>query len=156
MLLLFSNDSNHKLFIKFYWFCFLTLLKKNNPKTKCPMNYTYFWWMILDITYIEFKRPANFDYQSGQWVRIACLTHGSNEYHPFTLTSAPHEDTLSLHIRALGPWTWNIRQEFDPENHRDGSYPPVSVPTLNSFWERFDFAIFKYTVICLSFTHSFI
>lgn len=78
-----------------------------------------------DITYIEFKRPANFDYQSGQWVRIACLTHGANEYHPFTLTSAPHEDTLSLHIRALGPWTWNIRQEFDPENHRDGSYPPL-------------------------------
>lgn len=107
----------------------------------------YFWWMILDITYIEFKRPANFDYQSGQWVRIACLTHGSNEYHPFTLTSAPHEDTLSLHIRALGPWTWNIRQEFDPENHRDGSYPPVSVPTLNSFWERFDFAIFLFFIL---------
>lgn len=82
--------------------------------------------IFLDITYIEFKRPANFDYQSGQWVRIACLTHGANEYHPFTLTSAPHEDTLSLHIRALGPWTWNIRQEFDPENHRDNSYPPVS------------------------------
>ncbi|XP_061175902.1 dual oxidase-like [Saccostrea echinata] len=78
-----------------------------------------------DITHIEFKRPANFDYQSGQWVRIACLTHGANEYHPFTLTSAPHEDTLSLHIRALGPWTWNIRQEFDPENHRDGSYPHI-------------------------------
>ncbi|XP_048727888.2 dual oxidase-like [Ostrea edulis] len=78
-----------------------------------------------DITHIEFKRPSNFDYQSGQWVRIACLTHGANEYHPFTLTSAPHEDTLSLHIRALGPWTWNIRQEFDPENHRDGSYPPI-------------------------------
>ncbi|CAB1322602.1 unnamed protein product [Coregonus sp. 'balchen'] len=25
----------------------------------------------------------------------------SDEYHPFTLTSAPHEETLSLHIRAL-------------------------------------------------------
>lgn len=107
-----------------------------------PDDLHIFLMNVLDITYIEFKRPANFDYQSGQWVRIACLTHGSNEYHPFTLTSAPHEDTLSLHIRALGPWTWNIRQEFDPENHRDGSYPPVSVSTLNSFWERFDFVIF--------------
>ncbi|KAK3106022.1 hypothetical protein FSP39_011167 [Pinctada imbricata] len=78
-----------------------------------------------DITFIEFKRPSKFDYKSGQWVRVACLSQGRNEYHPFTLTSAPHEETLSLHIRAVGPWTWNVRQEFDPENHRDTAYPAV-------------------------------
>ncbi|OWF46058.1 Dual oxidase [Mizuhopecten yessoensis] len=78
-----------------------------------------------DITYLEFKRPSKFEYKSGQWVKIACLSQGRNEYHPFTLTSAPHEDTLSLHIRALGPWTWNIRQTFDPENLKDGPYPKL-------------------------------
>uniref|UniRef100_A0A4W6D0R9 NAD(P)H oxidase (H2O2-forming) n=1 Tax=Lates calcarifer TaxID=8187 RepID=A0A4W6D0R9_LATCA len=57
------------------------------------------------VTHLEFKRPQGFVYRSGQWVRIACLMLGTDEYHPFTLTSAPHEETLSLHIRAVGPWT---------------------------------------------------
>ncbi|KAG9489487.1 hypothetical protein GDO78_005456 [Eleutherodactylus coqui] len=62
------------------------------------------------VTYLKFQRPSDFDYKSGQWVRIACLSLGTNEYHPFTLTSAPHEETLSLHIRAVGPWTTSLRQ----------------------------------------------
>lgn len=80
----------------------------------------------LDVTMLEFKRPPRFEYKSGQWVRIACLSQGKDEYHPFTLTSAPHEDTLKVHIRALGPWTWNIRQTFDLENVGPGRYPKVS------------------------------
>nr|XP_015092578.1 dual oxidase 1 [Vicugna pacos] len=56
------------------------------------------------VTHLQFQRPQGFEYKSGQWVRIACLALGTTEYHPFTLTSAPHEDTLSLHIRAAGPW----------------------------------------------------
>ncbi|KAL5010355.1 hypothetical protein ScPMuIL_012660 [Solemya velum] len=78
-----------------------------------------------DVTYLEFKRPARFEYKSGQWVRIACLAQGKNEYHPFTLTSAPHEDTLKLHIRALGPWTWTLRHIFEPENLRNQPYPKL-------------------------------
>ncbi|BFY98360.1 hypothetical protein BsWGS_01400 [Bradybaena similaris] len=62
---------------------------------------------------LVFKRPLSFDYHSGQWVRIACPELGKGEYHPFTLTSAPHEEHLSLHIRAVGPWTSNLRKLFD-------------------------------------------
>nr|XP_048315698.1 dual oxidase 2 isoform X2 [Myodes glareolus] len=64
------------------------------------------------VTYLQFQRPQAFEYKSGQWVRIACLGLGTNEYHPFTLTSAPHEDTLSLHIRAVGPWTTRLREIY--------------------------------------------
>jgi NADPH oxidase 2 len=28
------------------------------------------------------------------------------EWHPFTLTSSPHEEFLSLHIRCVGDWTY--------------------------------------------------
>ncbi|XP_008060853.1 dual oxidase 2 [Carlito syrichta] len=66
------------------------------------------------VTYLQFQRPQGFEYKSGQWVRIACLALGTNEYHPFTLTSAPHEDTLSLHIRAVGPWTTRLREIYSP------------------------------------------
>ncbi|KAI4872124.1 hypothetical protein NFI96_031066 [Prochilodus magdalenae] len=78
------------------------------------------------VTYLEFKRPQGFAYRSGQWVRVACLELGTDEYHPFTLTSAPHEDTLSLHIRAVGPWTSKLREVYNPDKLQElGSYPKL-------------------------------
>uniref|UniRef100_A0A8C7Z9T9 NAD(P)H oxidase (H2O2-forming) n=1 Tax=Oryzias sinensis TaxID=183150 RepID=A0A8C7Z9T9_9TELE len=78
------------------------------------------------VTHLEFKRPSGFVYRSGQWVRIACLMLGTDEYHPFTLTSAPHEETLSLHIRAVGPWTSQLRELYTDESLLElGSYPKL-------------------------------
>ena len=77
------------------------------------------------MTLLEFKRPSNFEYRSGQWIRLACERLGSGEYHSLTLTSAPHEDTLSVHVRAVGPWTANLRKLFDPEQLTDIAYPKV-------------------------------
>ncbi|MBN3306687.1 DUOX2 oxidase, partial [Amia calva] len=78
------------------------------------------------VTNLKFKRPQGFMYKSGQWVRIACLALGTDEYHPFTLTSAPHEDTLSLHIRAVGPWTTKLRETYSPESIAElGVYPKL-------------------------------
>uniref|UniRef100_A0A803VXV7 NAD(P)H oxidase (H2O2-forming) n=1 Tax=Ficedula albicollis TaxID=59894 RepID=A0A803VXV7_FICAL len=68
------------------------------------------------VTHLQFQRPQDFDYKSGQWVRIACVALGTSEYHPFTLTSAPHDDSLSLHIRAVGPWTTRLRQLYSPQS----------------------------------------
>ncbi|XP_018521934.2 LOW QUALITY PROTEIN: dual oxidase 1 [Lates calcarifer] len=78
------------------------------------------------VTHLEFKRPQGFVYRSGQWVRIACLMLGTDEYHPFTLTSAPHEETLSLHIRAVGPWTSRLRELYTEESLFElGAYPKL-------------------------------
>ncbi|XP_029009702.1 dual oxidase 1 [Betta splendens] len=78
------------------------------------------------VTHLEFKRPQGFVYRSGQWVRIACLILGTDEYHPFTLTSAPHEETLSLHIRAVGPWTSRLRELYTEESLVElGGYPKL-------------------------------
>ncbi|KAM9807754.1 dual oxidase 1 [Neosynchiropus ocellatus] len=78
------------------------------------------------VTHLEFKRPQGFVYRSGQWVRVACLMLGTDEYHPFTLTSAPHEETLSLHIRAVGPWTTRLRELYSEESLLElGDYPKL-------------------------------
>ncbi|XP_012943057.2 dual oxidase [Aplysia californica] len=140
----------HKLFIILY---VLTIIHGASVVVQKPLFFAYFtgpaiWFMAdklislsrkktelciikaqnlpSDVTMIEFKRPPRFEYKSGQWVRIACLNQGKDEYHPFTLTSAPHEDTLKLHIRALGPWTWNLRCNFEDENMKD----PKAYPKL--------------------------
>lgn len=81
--------------------------------------------LASDVTFIEFKRPPRFEYQSGQWVRLSLGALGKNEYHPFTLTSAPHEDTLTVHIRSVGPWTYNLRNIFDQDNIKEGAFPKL-------------------------------
>ncbi|XP_077992197.1 dual oxidase 1-like [Glandiceps talaboti] len=80
-----------------------------------------------DVVYLEWKRPTDFTYKSGQWIKISSAALGENEYHPFTLTSAPHEDKLSVHIRALGPWTMNMQQKYNPDTVVDGQYPKLYV-----------------------------
>uniref|UniRef100_K7GB35 NAD(P)H oxidase (H2O2-forming) n=1 Tax=Pelodiscus sinensis TaxID=13735 RepID=K7GB35_PELSI len=98
------------------------------------------------VTYLKFQRPQDFDYKSGQWVRIACLSLGTNEYHPFTLTSAPHEDVLSLHIRAAGPWTTRLRELYSPESVAEiGRYPKLYLDGPfgegHQEWNKFDVSV---------------
>jgi hypothetical protein len=55
-----------------------------------------------DVINLTFDVPAGFAYQAGQYV----LLGWRNEWHPFTLTSAPEERKLSLHIRAPQTLDW--------------------------------------------------
>ena len=102
-------------------FCFICVIS-NLPHPKC---FSFVSFPNTDVTNLQFKRPVNFNYKSGQWVRIACLELGGSEYHPFTLTSAPHEENLSLHIRAVGPWTINLRNTYNKDNLQDRRFPKV-------------------------------
>lgn len=86
-----------------------------------------------NVTMLEFKRPDDFDYKSGQWVRIACIDLNSNDFHPFTLTSSPDETNLTLHIRAVGPWTNNMRKLYDNTNLLR---KPMVANYLKQFWVR--------------------
>lgn len=82
--------------------------------------------MLLDVTRVMFRRPNNFEYKSGMWIRIACDALGVHEYHPFTLTSSPHENFLSLHIRGVGPWTLNLRSVMQSCQNTGRDLPNVS------------------------------
>ena len=41
------------------------------------------------------------------------VPQGANEYHPFTIATAPHEENIGIYVRAVGPWTTNLRRIFD-------------------------------------------
>ncbi|GFZ49171.1 hypothetical protein JCM24511_06921 [Saitozyma sp. JCM 24511] len=43
--------------------------------------------------------------RAGQYIFINCPEVSYFQYHPFTLTSAPEEDFISVHIRIVGDWT---------------------------------------------------
>ncbi|CAE7559256.1 DD3-3 [Symbiodinium sp. CCMP2456] len=58
--------------------------------------------LLFDVMHLTFEIPESFKYQAGQYVML----HWKGEWHPFTLTSAPEERRLTLHIRASPQLDW--------------------------------------------------
>ncbi|XP_031558751.1 cytochrome b-245 heavy chain-like isoform X2 [Actinia tenebrosa] len=55
---------------------------------------------------IEIKmQKKGFTQEAGQYIFLQCPAISRLEWHPFTLTSAPEEDSFSVHIRLVGDWT---------------------------------------------------
>ncbi|KAJ4826225.1 hypothetical protein Tsubulata_005788 [Turnera subulata] len=59
------------------------------------------------------SKPPGFKYKSGMYLFIKCPDLSSFEWHPFSITSAPDDEHLSVHIRALGDWTTELRNLFE-------------------------------------------
>ncbi|KAI3965042.1 hypothetical protein MKX01_013973 [Papaver californicum] len=58
------------------------------------------------------SKPVGFKYKSGMYIFVKCPDVSPFEWHPFSLTSAPGDDYVSVHIRTLGDWTTELRNLF--------------------------------------------
>ncbi|XP_069319828.1 NADPH oxidase 1 isoform X1 [Eulemur rufifrons] len=67
---------------------------------------------------------GGFSMEVGQYIFVNCPSISLLEWHPFTLTSAPEEDSFSIHIRAAGDWTENLIRAFEQQ---DSSIPRIEV-----------------------------
>ncbi|BBH08179.1 Riboflavin synthase-like superfamily protein, partial [Prunus dulcis] len=56
------------------------------------------------------SKPPGFKYKSGQYIFLQCPTISPFEWHPFSITSAPGDDHLSVHIRTVGDWTKELKR----------------------------------------------
>ncbi|KAJ2161531.1 hypothetical protein GGF46_001386 [Coemansia sp. RSA 552] len=54
---------------------------------------------------VQFHKPRGFKGLAGQYAFLNCPAVSTQQWHPFTLTSAPEEDYVSMHIRVVGDWT---------------------------------------------------
>ncbi|XP_030960173.1 respiratory burst oxidase homolog protein B-like [Quercus lobata] len=61
---------------------------------------------------LHMSKPQGFRYTSGQYIFVNCSAVSSFEWHPFSITSAPGDDYLSIHIRTLGDWTSQLKAIF--------------------------------------------
>ncbi|KAG0624252.1 hypothetical protein M758_3G233800 [Ceratodon purpureus] len=61
---------------------------------------------------IHMTKPAGFKYKSGMYLFLQCPEISSFEWHPFSITSAPDDPFLSVHIRTLGDWTAEMKRIF--------------------------------------------
>jgi NADPH oxidase len=55
---------------------------------------------------LTFKQPRGFLYQAGHYAQIACEQVSQEEWHPFTISSAPEEEYLTMHIRCPDELDW--------------------------------------------------
>lgn len=61
---------------------------------------------------LHMSKPQGFRYKSGQYMFVNCAAVSPFEWHPFSITSAPGDDHLSVHIRTLGDWTRQLKTVF--------------------------------------------
>ncbi|XP_057436983.1 putative respiratory burst oxidase homolog protein H isoform X3 [Lotus japonicus] len=77
-------------------------------------------------------KPSGFKYKSGMYMFVKCPDISSFEWHPFSITSSPGDDYLSVHIRSLGDWTRELKTRFakvcEPRS-ANSSYDP-SMPSI--------------------------
>ncbi|MPC29483.1 Dual oxidase 2 [Portunus trituberculatus] len=112
--------------------CILFVLDKlvSISRNKIKIDIISVMHLPSDVIRLEIRRPPNFSFQSGQWVKIASTVISEQEYHPFTLSSAPHVRNLTLHIRTVGPWTRKLAEVYEekignekyPEIYMDGPF----------------------------------
>ncbi|KAK9144873.1 hypothetical protein Sjap_004776 [Stephania japonica] len=70
---------------------------------------------------LQMSKPPNFRYKSGQYMFVQCPVVSPLEWHPFSITSAPGDHYLSIHIRQLGDWTHELKRVF-----AEACEPPVA------------------------------
>ncbi|URE36187.1 respiratory burst oxidase [Musa troglodytarum] len=61
---------------------------------------------------VTMSKPHGFRYRSGQYIFLQCPTISPFEWHPFSITSAPGDEYLSVHIRTSGDWTQELKRIF--------------------------------------------
>ncbi|KAL5755524.1 hypothetical protein ACOSQ2_020270 [Xanthoceras sorbifolium] len=66
---------------------------------------------------LHMSKPHGFKYKSGQYMFVKCTTISPFQWHPFSITSAPGDDDLSVHIRILGDWTRQLNTVFSKVCH---------------------------------------
>nr|ABW87870.1 NADPH oxidase [Nicotiana attenuata] len=74
---------------------------------------------------LHVSKPRGYKYKSGQYMFVNCAAVSPFEWHPFSITSAPGDDYLSVHIRTLGDWTRQLKTVFSevcqpPPNGKSG------------------------------------
>ncbi|KAL4867919.1 hypothetical protein BDV12DRAFT_109877 [Aspergillus spectabilis] len=57
-----------------------------------------------DAMEIQFRKPS-MKYKAGQWLFIQVPEVSNTQWHPFTITSCPYDDNISIHVRQVGDFT---------------------------------------------------
>ncbi|XP_033635481.1 cytochrome b-245 heavy chain-like [Asterias rubens] len=116
-------------------------------------------WHTIIITKVV-QHPSNvielqmkkqgFKMLPGQYIFLLCPSISRIQWHPFTLTSAPEEDYLSIHVRIVGDWTMKLKESVGGD--QEGEQPVARLPkvAIDGPFGTASIDIFEYEVgICV-------
>ncbi|TXG51598.1 hypothetical protein EZV62_024122 [Acer yangbiense] len=85
---------------------------------------------------LKLHKPEGFSHKNGMYIVLQCPQISPFEWHPFSLTSGSRDDYISLHIRTLGDWSYELYSLFQeaivtganehPKIYIDGPYGAAS------------------------------
>ena len=76
---------------------------------------------------VQIKKPSC-KTAPGQWIFLNCPELNMFQYHPFTLTNAPEEPFISVHMRMAGDWTNAFAKKMGITfTDKDGKNPLMGV-----------------------------
>lgn len=75
------------------------------------------------VTRLDLQRPEGFAFSPGDYVFLRIPAVARHEWHPFTLSSAPENDALTVHVRSLGNWTTALRRLVERRETHEGDGP---------------------------------
>ncbi|XP_068662127.1 respiratory burst oxidase homolog protein E-like [Aristolochia californica] len=110
----------HKWYLKTTWmYISAPLLLYLGERTLRAFRSGYYSVKILKVAVLPgnvlsliMSKPQGFRYKSGQYIFLQCPKISPFEWHPFSITSAPGDDHLSVHIRTTGDWTQELKRVF--------------------------------------------
>ncbi|KAF9428635.1 hypothetical protein BGZ94_001658 [Podila epigama] len=68
---------------------------------------------------LQIQKPS-FNYKPGQYMFVNVPDISEYQWHPFTITSSPFEDYVSVHIRQVGDWTRALGTRLGVEKEERG------------------------------------
>ncbi|XP_072989307.1 respiratory burst oxidase homolog protein E-like [Typha latifolia] len=85
---------------------------------------------------LTMSKPYGFRYRSGQYIFLQCPTISPFEWHPFSITSAPGDEYLSVHIRTSGDWTKELKRIFVDNYYSSNSIGRATFNELGAVQQR--------------------
>lgn len=73
---------------------------------------------------IAIDNKKTFHFKSGQYIFLCYPSVSQYQWHPFTISSAPEDIYLGIHIRQVGNWTSELAKAFNLSQSRFSSLTP--------------------------------
>ena len=86
------------------------------------------------VVQVSFPKTDDFAYNPGQYIYLAVPEISCFQWHPFSISSAPHQEIVTLHIRNVGNWTsslWDLAAKNKAiEIYLEGPFGNLSVDII--------------------------
>ncbi|CAF1434112.1 unnamed protein product [Adineta steineri] len=105
----------------FIWFS-LEKIYSNIKRYSTHTGRTYLNCVTIEqsnVISLNIHKPKNFIFKPGDYIKINMPQIAPYEFHPFTISNAPEDNSLRLHIQINGNWTKKVYERYKNMSDND-------------------------------------